>query len=299
MNKNSQNKLLLVLVMLTFGSIGIFVKYILMPSSVIVFCRSVISVVFLFAYSVIAGKPMHIANTLKKHPAALIFSGVCLAANWIMLFEAYRFTTIATATLCYYMAPVFLIACSYFLFKEKIGVKKAACSAVAVAGMFFVSEIPLNGLPKQNEIKGILLGLGSAILYAVIVLINKKVDNVAPQDKNFIQFSVAAAAIFPYIFLTGDISEISSDTRSVVLIFVVGVFHTGIVYLIYFDVLNKLPAQSIAIISYVDPASAIIFSALILGEIPSLCMCIGAVLILGSAMVSELKIKSNLPNKKY
>lgn len=228
------------------------------------------------------------AEAIRRNLGFLVISGALIGFNWILLFEAYQYTTVATATLCYYMAPVIVVLVSPFLFKEKLTPLKAVCVAVALAGMVFVSGIPQSGFGGMQELKGILLGLGAASFYAIVVILNQYIKDISAYDKTIMQLGMAAVAILPYTLLTENFADISFTPIAVLMLLFVGIVHTGIAYTLYFGSMSGLKAQTIALFSYIDPVVAIILSAVILQENIGLWGVIGAVMVLGSTMVSEL-----------
>ncbi|MBQ4626756.1 MAG: EamA family transporter [Clostridia bacterium] len=273
--------------MAIFGTIGIFVKYIPMPSSVIASIRGLGGMLFLLLLTLISGKTIS-KKSIKKNLPILLFSGAFIGINWILLFESYRYTSVATATLCYYLAPVIVILLSPLVLKEKLTLRKLLCVLGALVGMFFVSGVAENGIPSFSEIKGVLLGIGAAAFYATVIMLNKKLKDIESNDRTLVQLGVAGAAILPYALLTENISEIKLDTTAVILLAVVAIVHTGISYVLYFGSIKELSTQTVAIFSYIDPIVAILLSALFLKESMTVYGVIGAVLILGSTLISEL-----------
>lgn len=269
-----------------FGTIGIIRRYIDMPSSFIALCRAVIGTVFLALVLVLTKrKPDY--SEIRKNLPLLILSSMSLGFNWIILFEAYNYTTVTTATLCYYMAPSLIVLGSHFFFHERITLKKGICVLVALVGMVLVSGIIRTGIPSLSELKGILFGLGGAVLYATTVLLNKKISLSSPFDRTIIQLGLAGIILLPYTFLTEDFGSISFTASAVALLIVAGIVHTGIPYALYFSTAKDLPSQTVALLSYLDPIVAISLSALILHEAIGVFEIFGAVLILGAAYISE------------
>lgn len=217
--------------------------------------------------------------------------GGALGLNWILLFEAYRYTSVATATLCYYFAPILVMLVSPALLKEKITSRKAACILAALFGMVFVSGVSAGSLPEAGELRGILFGLGAACLYAAVVLINKGIREIEAFDRTVVQLGISAAVLAPYVLVTENIAQISLTPTAIALLFFVSIVHTGVAYALYFSAIRDLSAQTAALFSYIDPVVAILFSALLLGEEMTTACAVGAVLILGSALVSELPAK--------
>ena len=273
--------------MTIFGTIGIIVRYTPIPSSVIAMIRGFMGMLFLVAVMLI-GRSGISFETVKKKALPLFISGGFIGINWILLFESYRYTTVATATLCYYMAPILVILVSPLLLKERLTAKKLICVVAALLGMVFVSGILQSEGFSLSEIKGVLLGLGAALFYASVVLINKKLTDVPTYEKTAIQLGSAAVVILPYTLITENFSEMTFTPLAIILICVLGILHTGIAYALYFDAISKLPAQTAAIFSYIDPIVAIALSALLLKEPLTMHSVIGAILILGATFISEL-----------
>ena len=272
-----------------FGTIGIFVRWIGLPSSVIALVRGAVGAAFLLLLAHFRHAPIDRA-ALRRRWQLLLLSAAMMSFNWITLFEAYRYTTVATATLCYYMAPIFVTLISPVLLKERLTARKLLCVFLALAGMVFVSGVPQSGLPGPSEAKGILLALCSAALYAGVILINKYLAGVPAYDRTLLQLACAAAVMIPYILLTEDLSAISVTPLGAVLLLIVAVFHTGWCYALYFGSMTVLSAQTVALFSYIDPIVAILLSALLLREPLGWSGILGAALVLGSTLVSELPV---------
>lgn len=277
--------------MLIFGTIGIFVKFIPLPSSIIAMVRGFIGGGFLLSFTLIKGEKLNFSK-LKKSGILVFLSGGAIGFNWILLFESYRYTTVATATLGYYMAPVFVILLSPIFLKEKLTAKKLLCVMLAVIGMVFVSGVLSGQIPTKSEAMGIFLSLGAAAFYASIIIMNKKITHIPSNTRTILQLFSAAIVLIPYGFDTKGFANISLTFKTVLLLLIVSIIHTGIAYALYFGCMKKLNAGTVAIFSYIDPVFAIILSAIILpDETLTLNGIIGAVLILGAAFLSEWNFK--------
>lgn len=277
----------LILSMSVFGTIGLFRRLIPLPSGAIAFFRGLIGTLALLLIVLISRKKLDL-RAIKKHLILLCLSGALIGFNWIFLFEAYNYTSVATATLCYYTAPIIVLIAAPFIFKERFGIKQGLCAACALIGMVFVSGV-LNG--GKIAVKGIIFGLLSALLYASVILINRGLGALSAYDKTIIQLASAAIVILPYTLIAEDIPLYVFNLKTVILLLVVGIIHTGISYALYFNSVGSLPTQTVAICSYIDPVVAIILSALVLKEPMGIWEIIGAVLILGAAVACELPSK--------
>ena len=287
-NKTNDKRSVLMFVsaMLIFGTVGIFRKYIPCSSAFLAFARGIIGGLFLLVYTRLSGKQIK-----EKLPAGKVIwlaaTGAVMGINWILLFEAYNHTTVAVATLCYYMQPTIVMLASPFIFGEKLTFRKLLCAVMAVFGMVLVSGVFENSMQAEN-MKGIMLGLGAAVFYAGVIIMNKKLPGIDAWQKTVIQLFSAGLAMVPYMLMNGSFQIGGLSLSALLMLAAVGIIHTGIAYVLYFGSMDGLRAQSIAIFSYIDPVSALLFSALILKEPLSAMNLIGAVLIIGSALLSEL-----------
>ena len=273
--------------MLIFGSIGVFRRFIPLPSSWLACVRGGIGTLFLFGVVFASGKRIE-RKAIRKNLLLLFASGAAIGINWILLFEAYRYTTVATATLCYYMAPVLVILLAPLVLKEKPTVKKTVCAGIAILGMLLVSGIFEGGEAAGSNGKGILCGLGAAALYATVMLLNQFIRGISSYDKTILQLGTAAVVVFPYALLTEGLGDFTVLTvPQALLLLAVGILHTGVAYLLYFGSMNVLSGQTIAVYSYIDPAFALLLSVLVLQEETGVAGLFGAALILGAAFLSE------------
>ncbi|MBQ7861240.1 MAG: EamA family transporter [Clostridia bacterium] len=275
--------------MLIFSSIGIFVRALPYESSFIAFVRGIVGFGVILLVMLLKRQKSD-KKAIKENLLLLIVSGVFIGINWVALFESYRYTTVATATLCYYMAPMFVILASPIAFKEKLTFKKILCLVTALVGMIFVSGVFESG-GGEIQLKGIVFGLVAAAFYASVMLINKRMTEIPAMDKTYIQLFCAAAIVGVYNIFTVDFSALSTDIKHILLLIFVGAFHTGFAYTLYFGSMKNMKAQSIAILSYIDPVFALVLSAVILKESMSVFGVIGAVMVLGAAFVCDLPEK--------
>lgn len=279
-------KAMLITAMSIFGTIGIVRKFIPYPSSFVALVRGIVGTVFLLCVILATGKKPD-AQAIRKNAWLLLLSGSAIGFNWIFLFEAYCYTSVATATLCYYLSPILVILASPFVLKETMTAKKAACAAAALAGMVLVSGVLDAGFSGMQELKGILFGLAAAVLYASVILMNKKLGPIGAYDKTIAQLALASIVVLPYVLLTENITALEFAPLPVILLLVAGIIHTGFAYWLYFGSMGSLKAHTLALYSYIDPILAIVLSMVILKEPMTLSAAIGAVMILGAAYVSE------------
>ena len=272
--------------MFIFGTIGIFVRHISLPSHIIALVRGVIGVIFLMTFVLLKGGRLDLQQ-VKKNLLWLCLSGAAIGFNWIFLFEAYNYTSVAVATLCYYMSPVIIILVSPFILRERLTAKKCLCVVVALFGMVCISGILAGELPRGDELIGIAFGLAAAVLYACVVLMNKQLKEISAFDRTILQLGISAIVLLPYCLAVTDFSALQISSGSIPMLVLLGIVHTGLAYLLYFGGMEYVPGQTAAMISYVDPAIAVLASVMVLREPMMPVEAVGAVLILGAALLSE------------
>lgn len=296
MNRENAARLSVIGSMLIYGTIGVFVRYIPMPSAVIAMARGLIGAPFLLLVLFIKRSRPDMAG-IKRNLSPLLVLGALLGTNWVLLFESYRYTSVAAATLCYYLAPILLVAASPFLFKERLSARKVLCVLAALVGMVLVSGVLGGGAPGSEPVKGMALAVGAAAMYACIVVLNKKLSGISAYDRTISQLAVSSVVMLVYNLFSGSLSALSLDGLGWIMLLVVGIVHTGLAYFLYFGSMEALSAQTLAILSYIDPVTAVLLSALLLKEPLGVGGVIGAVLILGSAVISELPLKNKEEQK--
>ena len=266
--------------MTIFGTIGLFVDAIPLNSGVIALFRGIMGLVFLLLVMALTKQKLRF-DVIKKELLLLCISGGAMGLNWVLLFEAYRYTTVATATVCYYLAPAFLMLASPLL-GEKLTAKKLLCLFTCFVGMVLVTGI------DGGSVTGVAFGIGAAILYASVMFINRKIKSVSDYERTVTQMAMSIPVVAVYVLLRGGVDFGAMNATGWLLMAVVGVVHTGFAYFLYFGAVGKLPATAVAVCSYLDPVVAVLLSAILIAPI-GIPAVSGAVLILGSTLFGQLK----------
>ena len=292
--ENKSAALGVIIPMLIFGTIGIFREFTPLPSGLLATARGLIGAAFLFAVMLFSRNKIDV-KAIRKNLFLLCASGIMIGINWILLFEAYKYTTVPIATLSYYMEPVFVVLCAALLLKEKLTPTKVICTLVAFAGIVLVafgSDAGGEVMSGKNHPLGILLGVGAAMLYAGDILINKVIDGIPAKERTLVQLFIAGAVCIPYTCLAENVTSVEFTVTSTIMLAIMGILHTGIAYTIYFGAIKQLRAQTVALLSYIDPVTSVILAVcLIPGSVLSATGWLGAILVLGSAVVSEFPSK--------
>lgn len=278
-----------ILTMVLFGSIGLFVKNIDLPSAFIVQYRSIIGALFLGIYFLSTGKKIDI-NSIKKNKLPLLLSGSMLGLNWVFLFEAYQSIPVNLATIIYYFAPVFVFILSSFIFKEKRTLKEVCGMFMALFGMMCIYFDSLMNLALSS---GVMYALASAILYACIMIVNRFIDDLSGMDSTLIQLLVACVVMSIYCVLSEGQLFMVPHTQDMIYIVILGVVHTGIAYSIYFFCLQHLKSIDSALLSYIDPGSALLLAFFMLNESLSMLQLVGVILMFSGCIYVQIKKEYN------
>ena len=298
----NKERLKLILISATFGTIGIVTHFIPLSSSAIVFYRALLGGIFIILATIMSGKAVNIKN-MGDNFFVLIWTGFFMGLNWVFQFEAFKVSSVAIGTVCYNTMPIFLLIIASFMFKEKITLRSVVCIIVATIGVVLVSNVINTGI-ASNEVLGCFYGILGAINYALIVIFNRKLSHIETHDKVIFQFIFSAIIMFIYVIFIQKESlffdkSISKETflTGLFCILLLSFFHTGFCYVHYFNAVSRLKAETVAILTYIDPVVALFLSYFVLKEKTTGLQVLGAFLILSSTLVNELsKIKKHKIN---
>ena len=271
-----------------WGTLGLFVRAIPLPSSGVALCRAVLASAFIGAWLLASGRRPSLRGA-GREALLLLASGAAMGVNWIMLFESYRYTTVSSATLCYYFAPVLVTALCPILYRERLTARQIICFIGSTLGLVLV--VAGSGGLEGADAAGLLLALGAAVFYASVILINKGLKKLGGIERTFFQLASAALVLLPYITATGGLPLGDMTAPGWIALLVVGLVHTGVAYCVYFSALGRMSGQEASVLSYIDPLVAVIVSVAVLGEPMAASQFIGGALILGFAMYNELEKK--------
>ena len=284
---------MLIASMTIFGTLGIFVRNISVSSGELALYRAVLAALLIAVFLLLTKQQIPFSK-IKKQVPLLLASGIAMGFNWIFLFEAYKYTTVSIATLSYYFAPVIVTIVCPIIFKEKLTGKQIVCFVMSTLGLVLITGI--GNLSSGNDFVGILFGLGAAILYATVILLNKFIKNVEALHRTFLQFLSAIVILIPYVIMTSGVTLETLNVIGWINLLIVGLIHTGVTYCMYFSSLKELPGQKTALLSYIDPLVAVLISVTVLGETMTLWQVIGGVLILGFTLWNEITPQKKVKN---
>lgn len=274
--------------LLMFGSNGIVASYISLSSYEIVFTRTLIGSLFLALIFVFSKQKVQFYKN-KSHFLYLVISGVAMGASWMFLYEAYAQIGVSIATLAYYCGPMIVMILSPVIFREKLTSVKLLGFLAVLIGMFCVNE---QALSQGRTSWGLICGILSAFMYAIMVVFNKKAVSIKGLENSMWQLITSFITVAIFLCMKQGFS-LNITLENLVPILILGILNTGIGCYFYFSSIGDLPLQTVAICGYLEPLSALLFSAVLLGEKLSFVQIVGAMLILGGAAFGELFRQKN------
>ena len=280
----------ILLAMAVFGTIALFVRSIPLRSAEVALYRALLAVLGIGLF-LLCRRQNPLKGLCRRDLVLLLLSGAAMGFNWILLFEAYRYTSVSLSTLSYYFAPALVTLLCPLLFREKLGLHQILCFCMSTLGIVLI--VGFSGAGGGNHLVGVLFGLGAATLYATVVLLNKAMKSIAGIPRTFLQFLAAALVLTPYVALTGGFHLTALSPSGIGALLTVGLLHSGVAYCLYFSALPYVSGQEASILSYIDPLVAVLLSLVCFHEPMTLWQVIGGVLILGFSLLNELLPKKH------
>ncbi len=268
--------------LLLFGLNGIVASHIPLNSYEIVFLRTLIGSILLIALFLMGKGKFHI-KAYKKDAIFIVLSGIAMGTSWMFLYEAYQQIGVSLSSLLYYCGPVIVMILSPLIFREKLTAPKLLGFVTVLVGIFLVNG---NTVGSSNP-WGLFCGAMSAVMYFFMVTLNKQSKNISGMENSVIQLVISFLTVAVFMGVKqGFALDVPASAWGWII--VLGILNTGIGCYLYFSPLAKLPVQTVAVCGYLEPLSAVVFATLLLGEKMTIVQIVGAVCIIGGAMIGEL-----------
>jgi len=269
--------------MLIWGSVGIFARFSNLSGLGVAFFR--VSLGALLLLPILAGKKrwlQSLPSLLREMWKPLLALGVSLALNWVFLFTAFNYTTIANAVLVYYLSPIIATVISWRFLGERLSARTWLLIGIAFLGLILIMSGQSLDLSDRNFI-GILLALVAAFFYALIPNLGRFLRGIDGKTLTFLQLAIASLVLAPFIAVMGTGEPVWWA------VFVLVAVHTVLALFLYMDGLKEVEVNEAALLSYLDPMSAVVYAFLVFGEVPELRTAVGGAMIL---LASLLDIKA-------
>ncbi|MBR6821687.1 MAG: EamA family transporter [Clostridia bacterium] len=281
-----------IIAVVLYGTIGMFLRYVSLPSEIVAMCRGLIGSLFIFIYMKLIQREID-SEAIRRNRKWLILGGICLGLNWVFLFSAYIKTTVAIASLCNYMAPVIVILIAPFVLHEPLDKRKLPYVFLAFIGIVLVSGVWEGTI---GSVSGIIMGLMGALCFVGIIICNRKLKDISPLDKSFIQLAISVIVILPFVLIKNIGRTLDVDLISVLISLLVGIINTGLAYVFYFSGMSILPVHEVAVLGYLEPVVSVLCSVFFLHEHMGIMGWIGTLMIIGAALCIDITSSSNQAN---
>ncbi len=275
------NVLKIIIAMTIWGSIGLFVRTSGLSPFEVAFFRAFIASICLIFIDKVFYKNKEVVN--KKEVMLLLLCGVLMGLNWVLLFTAYQYTTISIASICYDFAPIFVVMLASIFLKEKITPKTIVCIGFSLVGLFMIASNTGTSTGNSQHIKGILFAMSGAILYSLVVVISLTIKNVSSIKISTYQMVASSIVLLPFVIQSNIFFNLKLNAIPIILI--LGIVHTCLAYILYFSGMKKTKANTVAILGYIEPITAVVLSFIVLHEPLTTMQIIGGVIVLGSTYV--------------
>ncbi|KPU63615.1 permease [Thermococcus sp. EP1] len=283
-----QGRAKIIFSMLIWGSVGVFARYSGLDGLKLAFYRVLLGSILLILIHSLKNAGWIKGAFLNVRPKiGLVFLlGFVLALNWVFFFSAIMYTDIAKATLIYYLAPIIVVILSSVFLKENITKIRIVLVCLAFLGAFLIGSQTEMSLGNKDFV-GIIFAFLGAIFYASVTILGRYLREIDSSNLTFFQLFFATLILFPVLVSVGDFHV---SLNSFVVVIFIAIIHTVFALFIYMDGLKEVEANEAALLSYLDPLSAIVYAAILLGEIPTFRTVIGGSLILVASFL-DMKMK--------
>lgn len=247
--------------MMISGTIGWFVVVSGQPVWDVVFWRCAFGAVTLLV--ICAAMGLLRRDTISRRQVLLAaLGGVAIVANWLLLFAAYSRASISIATAVYNTQPFMLVGLGALLFGEKLTATKLGWLIIAFAGTLVIVETKPDAGGGTDYLLGILMALGAALFYAIAATITKALKDVPPYLIALIQVCVGVLMLAPF----ANLSTLPSEPATWAILVTVGVVHTGVMYILLYGAIQKLPTNLVGSLSFIYPIMAIVVDLVAFGH---------------------------------
>ena len=261
-----------------WGAVGLFVKELTLDAAGIVTWRVALAALTVAVVALGRGRAVDL-RVDRSARSGVAGAGALLALHWWLFFETIKLSSVTVGVLFAYLAPVFLAGLAPWLLRERLTLRTGLALVVAVVGVLLVV-----GGGDRPDLEATACGLATGLSYAVLIVLAKRLREDLPATTvAFWEYVIVTILLAP-VALAGR-GLVPDSARQLGAVVVLGVALTGVCGLAYVALLGHLPAQTVGILSYLEPVSAALLAAAVLGEPLGPRTVLGGLLVLGAGLV--------------
>jgi drug/metabolite transporter (DMT)-like permease len=263
-----------------WGAIPLFVRNDV-PSVVLVGVRSTFGAITLILIAAALGK----LEFPKIHRWRIVLSGVLLALHWITFFQAIKLTTVAVSLAVVYMGLIVAAMLSGPFLGERVVPRLWGALGIAVVGLVLVLQPWVT--PSANDgvgitVEGVFVAAVSAALFTAVLLVGKPIA----KDLGGLAMSIGELTVASVLLAPATVRAVTQYSEYMLSFIILGVVFTGIGGLVFWESVRHMPVAAASVIMYLEPASAVVWAAVFLGEVPNVTTWLGVVLVVASGVVA-------------
>jgi len=294
MNEIKRGTVEMTAAMLISGTIGWFVLTSGQAVTGVVFWRCLFGALALLVICAAMGLLRPGILNLKTFSIA-VGGGIAIVLNWLLLFAAYSHASISIATTVYNTQPFMLLGLGALFLGERITLTKLFWLGLAFAGMAAIVEgKPAETAGGGSYAIGILLSLGAAFFYALAAIAAKWLKGTPPHLIALIQVSTGILMLAPFT----NFSAAPHNAGGWSILVTMGIVHTGLMYVLLYGAIQKLPTHLTGALSFVYPIAAIVVDRFAFGHVLGIAQIVGAIVILAAAAGMNLGWTILLPRNR-
>lgn len=265
-----------------FGFAGLFGKWLAWSALAIVLGRTLVAAVTLWGVLRLRGE------TPWPPARGLAANGVLLAIHWVTFFAAIKVSTVAVGLLGYATFPLFVLVLERALHLRQWRRAETLTAVLACAGLVLL--VPDFSL-QSEAVQGLAWGVVSGATFAWLTVrtrglgAHRSATSVALWQNVF-----AALLLLPFVAWQGGVGA-PITARALVLIVLLGVFCTALAHTLFIASLTRISAHTAGVVAALEPVYGMVLAMWLLGEVPGARTWIGAVLLVGAAVVASWRAR--------
>ena len=266
----------LAIVAIAWGAIPLLVRN-HVPSVALVGARVTLGAIALIGAAAVLGR----LRAPETHRIRVAISGVLLAAHWVTFFESIKYSSVAVALAILYLGPIAAAILSGPILGEQVPRRLWAALAIAATGTLLVVQ-PWSEGTDDVTARGVVMALISAALLTALLLVGKP----AAMSLGGLTMAIGELTIAAIVLAPATVEAFTGYSEYLAEFVILGAVLTGFAGFVYWEAMRRLPLATVSVIMYLEPASAVVWAALFLDEVPDTMTWIGIGLVVAGGAIA-------------